>query len=81
MVHRLKTAIIFFEAVAAHQKQFEIRKNDRDFQVGDLIVLEEINKEGMHTGRGLTRKIMYMTSFKQQEGYVVLGLCGPRKKL
>lgn len=81
MVHRLKLSDKFYEAVRTWKKNFEIRKNDRDFQVGDLVVLEEIDKDGRHTGRGLTRKIMYITSFHQQEGFVVMGMCGPRKKI
>ncbi len=81
MTHRLKTADKFYEAVRTGKKKFEIRKNDRDFQVGDLVVLEEIDKQGRFTRRSLSRRICYMTSFHQQAGYVVMGLCGLRKKI
>ena len=81
MTHRLKTAAKFYEAVRTGKKKFEIRKNDRDFQVGDLVVLEEIDKNGLYTQRNLSRRICYMTAFHQQEGYVVFGMCGPRKKI
>lgn len=40
-VHRLKTWSPMFDAVRAGQMTFQLRKNDRDFQPGDLLVLEE----------------------------------------
>ena len=41
--HRLKTLPPYFERVQSGQKTFEIRKNDRDFQVGDILELEYYN--------------------------------------
>lgn len=39
MIHELKTVSPFFEEVERGQKTFEIRKDDRPFQVGDTLVL------------------------------------------
>ncbi len=44
-IHALKTWPEPFEAVRAGRKTFEYRLNDRDFQVGDCLVLQEYNPE------------------------------------
>lgn len=40
-IHELKTWSPFFEAIANEEKTFEVRRNDRDFQVGDILLLRE----------------------------------------
>lgn len=40
-VHRLKAWPEFYTALAAGTKTFEFRPNDRDFKVGDLLLLQE----------------------------------------
>ena len=39
--HDLKTLPVYFDAVLRGDKTFEVRKNDRDFQTGDTLVLKE----------------------------------------
>lgn len=41
MIHELKTLPEYFEAAMSGSKTFEIRRNDRDFRVGDYIALNE----------------------------------------
>ena len=44
MIHHLKTLTDYFQAVIDERKPFEIRENDRNFKVGDIVVLEEFIK-------------------------------------
>lgn len=75
MIHALKTAPVFFEASAAGLKGFEVRKNDRPYNTGDYVALNEWSGEG-YTGRCTLHKIVYILSDPEycKEGYVVLGL-------
>jgi len=41
MLHVLKTVQPYFEALWSGEKRFEVRKNDRGFQVGDSLCLRE----------------------------------------
>lgn len=77
----LKTWPQYYEALYDGSKPFEVRKNDRDFQVGDTLHLREFDPNagpGLYTGRNHKRTITYILSAKDfpaiVEGYVVLGL-------
>lgn len=74
--HVLKTVQPYFDDVASGKKTFEIRKNDRNFQVGDLLRLVEHPASGYF----VNAKIIYMTDFEQKEGYVVLGIEAEKAK-
>ena len=50
--HYLKTETEFFQAVERGVKKFELRLNDRDFKVYDILHLEEV-VSGVKTGRSL----------------------------
>lgn len=41
MKHELKLVQPFFNDVFTGKKKFEIRKNDRDFKIGDELILKE----------------------------------------
>lgn len=71
--HELKILPEYFEKVAIGIKTFEIRKNDRDFKVGDTIFLREF-ENGHYGGRNVVAKITYITDYEQKEGYVVFGI-------
>lgn len=65
MVHDLKTVAPFWERVADKVKTFEVRKADRDFQVGDEVNLREWDSgphsySGKYTGRTLLARISYI---------------------
>jgi len=77
--HRLKTWPEYFHEVVAGTKRFEIRPNDRNFQVGDSLILEEFDPrgsvEGDYTGRTCTVRVTYIYSGPWcKEGTVVLSL-------
>ena len=72
-IHELKTIQPYFEDVWCDRKTFEIRKNDRDFQINDLLVLKEYN--GMML-RNIVAKIIYILDDINyvKEGFVILGI-------
>lgn len=67
--HVLKTDPLAFQAVVDGLKTYEIRKNDRDFAVGDAVSLRETRHSGEmmaggapleYTGRQLIRRISHV---------------------
>lgn len=65
--HRLKVFIKYADAIMSGAKTFEIRKNDRDYEVGDKIVFDVVTNEGYAVGsaarhplNGTTYRIDYI---------------------
>ena len=42
VTHKLKTQAEYFEAVQRGEKKFEIRRNDRGYQKGDILKLQKL---------------------------------------
>lgn len=60
-VHDLKTWPAYFQAIVEGRKTFELRKNDRSFNVGDTLHLREFDAAaGQYTGREAKAKVTYM---------------------
>lgn len=75
MKHKLKIQPQYFKEVCTGKKSFEIRKNDRNFKVGDTLLLQEFFPETQeYTGRVVDRKITYITNYAQQDNYVVMAI-------
>jgi len=78
MIHELKTWKEFFVMVFCGSKNFELRKNDRDFKLCDELLLKEWDNEKQeYTGRILHRRIDYILKggqFGLEEGYVIMGI-------
>lgn len=69
--HDLKILPKYFKEVWYGRKTFEIRKNDRNYEVGDKIILHEW--DGAYLGGEIEGFITHITSFAQAEDYVVFG--------
>lgn len=69
--HELKIMPEFYNAVIENKKKFEIRKNDRNFQVGDNVVLREFSESAGYSGRYALGTILYITDYNQKEEYIV----------
>jgi len=76
VTHRLKLIPEYFEDVAYGVKRAEIRRNDRDFRVGDYLQLREWD-ESRGLGEEFTRRFIearidHIFDFGCKEGYVCL---------
>ena len=60
MIHALKIKAEYFEAVISGEKLFEVRVNDRNYKVGNLLGLNEINTDDEYTGRSCMVYIDYI---------------------
>lgn len=60
-IHYLKIWPEYFEPLRIKQKSFDVRKNDRDFKKGDMVVFEEWDPATKaYTGQSCIRFIKYM---------------------
>lgn len=71
--HVLKIQQNYFNAVKSGKKKFEIRKNDRNYKVGDILLLKEYTC-GSYTDNEYRAKITYITDYAQKDNYVVLSI-------
>jgi hypothetical protein len=76
-LHELKILPNYFEDVMGGVKTFELRKYDRDYEVGDMITLKEWN-DNHYTKRELFVEIVYILrdcpEYGLMDGYVILGI-------
>ncbi len=78
-LHELKISPENFEEVIYKTKLYEIRKNDRNFKMGDYLDLQEYSN-GRYTGRSFYCRIGYVSEYEQKPGYVVFSLIHERGK-
>lgn len=84
MRHALKCEPAFFEAMRTSAKAFEVRADDRDYQVGDILEEQEFNPatdphpHGQYTGRVDEYVVTYVmrgpTGWGFPKGWVVMGI-------
>lgn len=89
--HELKCWPDFYAPLASGEKPFDLRVNDRKYQVGDVLTLREYDdRKGSYTGRQLRKRVTYVldgvgpgciTPLKGlARGYVILGLANVDEK-
>ena len=66
--HKLKTRPEYFNAVISGEKKFELRKNDRNYQIGDSFTLMEWSIANGYTGRQYSGRIKYVLKDYPQYG-------------
>ena len=78
-VHHIKLQENFAGSVLSGEKSFELRRNDRGYQKGDLIQFEVVNSVGVlledHELNSKTYKITYVLSgWGLSDGFVALAI-------
>jgi ASC-1-like (ASCH) protein len=69
MIHDLKCSKPYFEAVATGIKRFELRLNDRNYKVGDLLRLKEYCSFCQdYTGRSVIVSVLYILNLSEFQG-------------
>lgn len=77
--HELKTCPDFYAKIVSGEKTFEYRKNDRNFQVGDILILREyIPVSNTYTGKSTACQVTYIlpvpNAFPIRDNYVILSI-------
>jgi len=79
--HTLRIFPNFYQDIMDGIKSFEVRKNDRRYRVGDVLILQEYYEQkngGEFTGRIIEKFILYRLDGDDfegiEKGYCVLGL-------
>lgn len=75
--HEIKIEKQHFERVMSGEKTFEIRQDDRGYQTGDVVQMNETRDDtgwsGSLSGRSVRVKIKYVSHYQQKEGWCVWG--------
>lgn len=75
--HNLKSFNVHFQAIVDGAKRSEVRTNDRNYQVGDILTLHEGQYEKgefEYTGRTVSAEISFIDTFGMVDNYVTLSL-------
>jgi hypothetical protein len=75
--HELKIQEMFYFPIKKRLKTFEIRYNDRDYEVGDILNLNVIDSDFNYTGDKISVRVNYIMDggkFGVEMGYIVMGI-------
>lgn len=89
MIHKLKCVQPFFSQMKDGEKKFDLRKNDREFNVGDILIQEEYDPEDAldpeskdkgYTGKAFAVRVDYMLEDYPglDAGYCIMGVTKTR---
>jgi len=59
-----KTSPPFFQQILDGEKTFEVRLDDFECKLGNILVLKEVDNNGKYTGRIIEKKIKYVLKTK-----------------
>ena len=75
--HDLKVLTNYFEDICLRKKNFELRLNDRDFQVGDILNLNDFDGKQL-TGHSVKRTVTYILDnaekFGLMKGFIIMSI-------
>lgn len=77
MHHNLKQDVRYFQHVVEGRMRSLVRFNDRNYQVGDTITLQEGQLDNgvfEYTGRTVSAEISFVDNFGTKDGYVSLSI-------
>lgn len=66
--HFIKINSRYVESISSGEKNFEVRYNDRDYQVDDVLVMYEVDDEGKIKDNLLLRRVIYLLKDSDIEG-------------
>ncbi len=79
MIHKLKIKEEYANAICGNVKHFEVRKNDRDYKIGDILTFDVIDSDKYNGIEGRAYFVSYLLTHDDFpegicEGYCVLSL-------
>lgn len=76
MIHQLKIKRSFFIDILYNRKRFEVRYNDRNFQVGDFLGLNEVDEDNRETGHCVIVRVLDVLDDPEycKPGYVIMSI-------
>lgn len=79
--HKLKIAHQYWEPLITGEKSFEVRRDDRGFQRGDILEIQKMDEQFPHSSDSFAKpasfEITYILTGGQygvEAGYVVMGV-------
>lgn len=84
-LHAIKCWRDFYRAIEAGDKKHELRKNDRNYQIDDILHLQEYDEiTSTYTGQSMLVQVTYISrnvsSWGLAEGFVIMSIAKLERK-